>query len=145
MAKQAKAPKITVGELKKVVGGLKSETASLQDKYNKTSNAMDSDIGLSRDFETLKMQDSRSRMMQHNMDKIKRYGRIADSATIVHDKARLAEKQAAFKRDYPLSPTFKSEMVAPTKKQTNKFPKGVVKGIVREGISEAVSTFKKKK
>ena len=110
MAKQAKAPKITVGELKKVVGNLKSETASLQDKYNKTSNAMDSDIGLSRDFETLKMQNSRSRMMQHNMDKIKRYGRIADSATIAHDKARLAEKQAAYNRDYPLSPTFKSKM-----------------------------------
>lgn len=110
MAKQAKAPKITVGELKKVVGNLKSETASLQSKYDKTSSAMDSNIGMSRDYETMKMQENRGRMLQHNMDKIKRYGRIADSATIVHDKARLAEKQASFKRDYPLSPTFKSKM-----------------------------------
>lgn len=60
-------------------------------------------------------------------------------------KAPIKNQKSSFNRDYPLSPTFKSEMAAPTKKQTNKLPKGIVKGIVREGISEAVSTFKKKK
>jgi len=108
MAKE-RAPKITVGKLKKVVGGLKSETANLQSRYDKTSSAMDNDMGMSRDYETLKMQDNRSRMLQHNNDKINRYSRLIDSATIVHDKARLAEKQAAFNRDYPLSPTFKNK------------------------------------
>lgn len=57
----------------------------------------------------------------------------------------IKKQKSNFNRDYPLSPTFKSEMAAPTKKQTNKLPKGIVKGIVREGINEAVSTFKKKK
>jgi hypothetical protein len=108
MAKQKK-PKITVGELKKVVGGLKSETDRLQSKYDRTSDAMDGDMGMSRDYETMKMQDNRSKMLQHNMDKIKRYSRIVDSTTIAQDKARLAEKQAAFNRDYPLSPTFKNK------------------------------------
>jgi len=109
MAKKPRAPKITVGELKKVVGGLKSETAGLQSKYDRTSDAMDSDMGMSRDYETMKMQDNRGRMLQHNNDKINRYSRLIDSTTIVHDKARLAEKQAAFNRDYPLSPTFKNK------------------------------------
>ena len=52
-------------------------------------------------------------------------------------------------RDYPLSespnPTFKNQMVAPIKKQTNKFPKGIVKEMVSEGINEAISTYKNKK
>jgi len=111
MAKKARAPKITVGELKKVVGGLKSETASLQSKYDKTSNIMDNDMGMSRDYETLKMQDNRGRILQHNNDKINRYSRLIDSATIVHDKARLAEKEAAYKRDYPLAATFGSKNI----------------------------------
>jgi hypothetical protein len=109
MAKQ-KAPKITVGELKKVVGGLKSDTKTLTDRYNKTSSAMDRDFGLASDFETGKMQATRDRAIKHNQDKINRYGKLIDSVTIVHDKARLAEKQAAYKRDYPLSTTFKSKM-----------------------------------
>lgn len=109
MGKQ-KAPKITVGELKNVVGGLKSETQALTDKYNKTSNAIGNDIGMSRDYETLKMQENRGRMIKHNEDKINRYGKLIDSVTIVHDKARLAEKEAAYKRDYPLSKTFNSKM-----------------------------------
>lgn len=109
MGKQ-KAPKITVGELKKVVGGLKSETQALTDKYNKTSNAIGNDVGMSRDYETLKMQDNRNRIIKHNEDKIGRYSKLIDSTTIVHDRARLAEKQAQYKRDYPLSQTFKSDM-----------------------------------
>jgi len=57
----------------------------------------------------------------------------------------MAKQKVNFNRDYPLSPTFKSEMSAPTKKQTTKLPKGIISGIVSEGISEAVSNFKQKK
>ena len=110
MAKQPeKAPKIKVGELKKVVGDLKTRTEDLKSKYFQTKD--DISKGMAQGQKGVaEMQSMRSREIQHNMGKINRYSRIADSATIVHDKARLAEKQAAFKRDYPLSPTFKSEM-----------------------------------
>lgn len=107
--KQTPAPKITVGELKKVVGDLKTRTEDLKSKYYQTRD--DISRGITRgQAGVAEMQNIRSREIQHNTGKIQRYGRIADSATIAHDKARLAEKQAAFKRDYPLSPTFKSEM-----------------------------------
>jgi hypothetical protein len=108
MAKQ-RAPKIKVGELKKVVGGLKSENKTLTERYDKTSNAMDNDFGLANDFETGKMQATRDRAIKHNQDKINRYGKLIDSVSIVHDKARLAEKEAAYKRDYPLSTTYKNK------------------------------------
>jgi hypothetical protein len=70
---------------------------------------MDSDVGLARDYETGKMQVNRNNMISHNEGKIGRYTKLIDSATIAHDKARLAEKQAQYKRDYPLSPTYKSK------------------------------------
>lgn len=141
MAKQnSKAPKIKIGDLKNVVSGLQERTKKLQGDYDRTREDIRSGMTIGQRG-IGEMQDLRSREIQHNSDKINRYSRIIDSTTIAHDKARLAEKQAKFNRDYPLSPTFKSEMSAPTKKQTSKLPKGIAK----EGISEAVSSFKQKK
>lgn len=137
---KSKAPKAKIGDLKNVVSGLKERTGKLQSDYDRTRADIKSGMTIGQRG-IGEMQDIRSREIEHNSDKIRRYGRIIDSTTIAHDRARLAEKQAAFKRDYPLSPTFKSEMSAPIKKQTSKFPKGIVK----EGISEAVSSFKQKK
>lgn len=110
MAKtQSKAPKITIGELKNVVSGLRERTQKLQDDYVKTKE----DIAAGRTVGQLgigEMQRLRSREIEHNSGKINRYQRNIDSTTIAHDRARLAEKQAQYKRDYPLSPTFKSNM-----------------------------------
>jgi len=110
MAKtKSKAPKITVGELKNVVSGLRERTQKLQEDYVRTKE----DVTAGRAYGQRgigEIQDIRSREIEHNAGKINRYQRNIDSTTIAHDKARLAEKQAQYKRDYPLSPTFKSKM-----------------------------------
>lgn len=110
MAKQkGGAPKAKIGDLKNVVSGLKERTDKLQGDYVRTKE----DIAAGRTVGQLgigDMQRLRSREIQHNAEKINRYGRIIDSTTIAQDRARLAEKQAQYKRDYPLSPTFKSKM-----------------------------------
>lgn len=110
MAKnQSKAPKITVGELKNVVSGLRERTAKLQGDYDRTRGDIKSGMTIGQRG-IGELQDLRSREIEHNNSKIERYQRNIDSTTIAHDKARLAEKQSKFNRDYPLSPTFKSKM-----------------------------------
>lgn len=103
------APKIKIGDLKNVVSGLKERTAKLQGDYDRTREDIKSGMTIGQRG-IGQMQDLRSREIQHNNSKIDRYSRIIDSTTIAHDRARLAEKEANFKRDYPLSPTFKSKM-----------------------------------
>jgi len=110
MAKQkAGAPKAKIGDLKNVVSGLKERTAKLQGDYDRTRGDIKSGMTIGQRG-IGEMQDIRSREIKHNEGKIQRYGRIIDSTTIAQDRARLAEKQAQYKRDYPLSPTFKSKM-----------------------------------
>lgn len=102
------AKKITVGELKGVVKNLKSETADLTSKNEKLGKVIEgaSRRGLNYDMEQ-RAAEKQVRAINHNESKIKRYQNIIDKATIVHDKARLAEKEAQYKRDYPLAPTYK--------------------------------------
>lgn len=107
--KNSKAPKIKVGDLKNVVSGLKERTSKLQSDYDRTRADIQSGMTIGQRG-IGQMQDLRSREIDHNNSKIKRYSRIIDSTTIAHDRARLKEKQEKFNRDYPLSPTFKSDM-----------------------------------
>jgi hypothetical protein len=102
------AKKITVGELKGVIKNLKSETADLTSKNEKLGKVIEgaSRRGLNYDMEQ-KAAEAQVRAINHNESKIKRYQGIVDKATIAHDRARLAEKEAQYKRDYPLAPTYK--------------------------------------
>jgi hypothetical protein len=111
--KQGGAPKIKIGELKNVVSGLKERNTKLSADYDKTNEGLAMGAGINQ-IGIGPMQMIRSREMDHNDSKINRYSRIIDSTTIAHDRARLAEKEASFKRDYPLSETFISK---PAKKK----------------------------
>ncbi len=106
---KGRAPKITVGELKNVVSGLRERTQKLQNDYNRTRGDIKSGMTIGQRG-IGEMQDLRSREIEHNNSKIERYQRNIDSTTIAHDRARLKEKQTKFNRDYPLAPTFKSKM-----------------------------------
>lgn len=104
------AKKITVGELKGVIQNLKNETSEIRSKNNALTGVIEnaSRRGLNYDMEQ-RAAEGQVRNITHNEDKIKRYQNIVDKATISHDRARLAEKEAQYKRDYPLAPTFKGK------------------------------------
>lgn len=109
MAKQTAAPKVTIGKLKEVVSNLKQTRDEQAKKYYATEKDIQSGATVGQ-LGVAEMQDQRKKDLSHYGSNINRYSKIIDSTTIAHDKARLAEKQAAYKRDYPLSPTFKSKM-----------------------------------
>jgi len=109
MAQQAKAPKVTIGKLKEVVNNLKQTREEQAKKYYATEKDIQSGATVGQ-MGVAEMQDQRKKDLSHYGSNINRYSKIIDSTTIVHDKARLAEKQAAYNRDYPLSPTYKSKM-----------------------------------
>ena len=109
MAKQTAAPKVTIGKLKEVVSNLKQTRDEQAKKYYATEKDIQSGATVGQ-LGVTEMQDQRKKDLSHYGSNINRYSKIIDSTTIAHDKARLAEKQAAYKRDYPLSPTFKSKM-----------------------------------
>jgi hypothetical protein len=109
MAKQTAAPKVTIGKLKEVVSNLKQTRDEQAKKYYATEKDIQSGATVGQ-LGVADMQDQRKKDLSHYGSNINRYSKIIDSTTIAHDKARLAEKQAAYKRDYPLSPTFKSKM-----------------------------------
>jgi hypothetical protein len=109
MAQQTKAPKVTVGKLKEVVSNLKQIREEQSKKYNTTQRDIESGNTVGQTG-VAELQAQRKKDLSHYGSNINRYSRIIDSTTIAHDRARLAEKEAAYKRDYPLSPTFKSKM-----------------------------------
>lgn len=115
MAKQKPNSMIKVGDLKNVVTDLRTRNEDLSSQYEQTTKDIAS--GATRGQSGVgDLQIMRKREMIHNASKIDRYGGLIQGATIVHDKARLAEKEAQYKRDYPLSSTYnQSSLKAPVK------------------------------
>jgi hypothetical protein len=109
MAKQTATPKVTIGKLKEVVSNLKQTREEQAKKYYATEKDIQSGATVGQ-LGVAEMQAQRKKDLSHYGSNINRYSKIIDSTTIVHDKARLAEKESQYKRDYPLSPTFKSKM-----------------------------------
>jgi hypothetical protein len=106
MAKQKPAPKVTIGKLKEVVSNLKQTRDEQAKKYYDTEKSIESGAAVGQ-MGVAELQDQRRKDLSHYGSNINRYSKIIDSTTIVHDRARLAEKEAQYKRDYPLSKTFK--------------------------------------
>lgn len=107
---------IKVGDLKNVVTDLRARNEDLSSQYDQTTKDIAS--GVTRGQSGVgEMQRIRKREMIHNASKIDRYGGLIQGATIMHDKARLAEKEAQYKKDYPLAATYKqSQLKAPAGK-----------------------------
>jgi len=110
MGKQNPNSMIKIGDLKNVVTDLKTRNEELSSQYDQTNS--DIEKGAARgQLGVGTMQIMRRREMQHNASKIDRYGGIIQKGTIMHDKARLAEKEAQYQKDYPLANTFTSKVV----------------------------------
>jgi hypothetical protein len=116
MAKQKPNTMIKVGDLKNVVTDLKTRNEDLSSQYEQTTKDIAS--GMTRGQSGVgELQRTRKREMIHNASKIDRYGGLIQGATIMHDKARLAEKEAQYKKDYPLAATYKqAQLKAPAGK-----------------------------
>jgi len=106
MAKQKPAPKVTIGKLKEVVSNLKQTREEQAKKYYDADKAIQSGAAVGQ-IGVAEMQDQRKKDLSHYGSNINRYSKIIDSTTIAYDKARLAEKESKYNRDYPLSKTFK--------------------------------------
>lgn len=107
---------IKIGDLKNVVTDLKTRNEELSSQYEQTTKDISNGatIGQSGVGE---LQRIRKREMIHNASKIDRYGGLIQKGTIMHDKARLAEKEAQYKKDYPLASTYKqAQLKAPASK-----------------------------
>jgi hypothetical protein len=106
MAKQKPNSMIKVGDLKTVVDDLKNRNNELSGQYDQTTKDISNGATIGQSG-VGDLQRIRKREMIHNASKIDRYGRLIQGATIMHDKARLAEKEAQYKKDYPLASTYK--------------------------------------
>lgn len=115
MGKQNPNSMIKIGDLKNVVSGLQTRTNELKSQYQQTKQDISSGATMGQSG-VGQLQDMRAREIEHNTSKINRYGGLIQQGTIMHDKARLAEKQAQYQKDYPLAATYKqAQLKAPVK------------------------------
>ena len=116
MGKQNPDSRIKIGDLKNVVSDLQTRTNELKSQYQQTKQDISSGATMGQSG-VGQLQDMRAREIEHNTSKINRYGGLIQQGTILHDKARLAEKEAQYKKDYPLAPTYKqAQLNAPAGK-----------------------------
>lgn len=117
---------IKIGDLKNVVSDLQARTSDLKSQYQQTKQDIASGATMGQSG-VGQLQDMRAREIEHNTSKINRYGGLIQQGTIMHDKARLAEKEAQYKKDYPLAATYKQAQLNAPVKNGMTFPSKVVK------------------
>ena len=96
---------VKIGDLKNVVADLQTRNDDLSNQYEQTSKGIANGAAIGQSG-VGELQRLRKNEMIHNASKIDRYGEVIQRDGIMHDKARLAEKEAQYKKDYPLASTF---------------------------------------